>query len=166
MKNKYVEELRAEAGLEEEEDIPEENLLPVSPETEQKTVRKTMKTVFFFMGVLLVLEAAVVLFLLYGPINDWSHGKWQALAGLLVGGILGALWFWSLSRQIRGTLELPEQQAKNRMRLGAILRYVLLAALIAAAFITKILNPLLILIGVLNLKPAAFFSGLLNKKHA
>ena len=166
MKNRYVDELRTEAGFEEEEEIPAENLLPVSPEEDEKTVRRTMKTVFFFMGVFFIAELLAVLFLIGGPIVKPEPEKWKAVFGLVLGEVFGALWFFSLSLQVKSALELQENQAKNRMRLGAILRYLLLAGLIAGASFTRIADPILILVGVFNLKLAAFVSGLFDKKHA
>ena len=166
MKNKYVDELRAEAGFEEDGEIPAENLLPVLPEEEEKTVRRTMKTVFFFMGIFFIAELLIVLFFIGGPVWQPDADKWKALFGLLLGEAFGVLWFLSLSVQVKSALDLPENKAKNRMRLGAILRYLLLAGLVVGAYFTRIVDPILILVGVFNLKLAAFISGLLDKKHA
>ena len=166
MKNRYVDELRAEAGLEEEDEIPEENILPVLPGEEEKTVRETMKTVFFFMGVLFLIEAVIVLLFIGGPLVRPTWDKWKALLGLVVGEAFGVLWFLSISSQIRHVLDLQEHQAKNSMRLGAVLRFLLLAAVVVGAYFTRIVDPILILVGVFNLKLSAFLSGFFNKKHA
>ncbi|MBO4411723.1 MAG: hypothetical protein J5794_06005 [Lachnospiraceae bacterium] len=166
MKNKYFDELKEAAGLEEEEEIPEENLVPVSPEEGQLTVRRTVRTVFFIMGILTLLEALAVLFLADGPVTDWEHGKWQDFAGLFLGAAVGAVWFWTMKIQIEQTAELPENQAKWKIRLGAVLRYLVLAGLIVGAWLTGFANPILIFIGVFNLKLAIYLSGLFNKKHS
>lgn len=166
MKNRYFDELKEIGITEEEEEIPEENLLPFSETGEKERVRKTVRAVLFVMLGLLAVETAVVLFFVGGPVSDWTHGKWQALLGLFIGVALAVLWFLTIRHEIERATEEPEMDPHKKIRIGTILRYLALLAILAGAFLTGWANPILILIGMLNLKVAAYASGFFNKQNA
>ena len=165
MKNKYFDQLKEEAELEDELEVPEENLLPVSPEEDRKKLKKTVTAVYAVMAFLFAAEFAVVLFFVGGPVGNWTNGKWQAVLGLVLGAAFGAVWFATLKIQTERAVEAPETQSKRKIRAGAIIRYVVLLLLLTGALLTGWANPVLIIIGVLNMKLAAYAAGFfLSKK--
>lgn len=166
MKNKYFDLLKEEGLRDEEDEIPEENLLPISGEEDEKKVRHTVFTMLLFLGLFTVVEALLVLFLLYGSVTEWSKGKGQALLGLALGSAVAVFWLFTMKRNVEDSLTPGEAHPKAKIRIGAVLRYLLLAGLLVFAVFTHWIDPVLLLVGVFNLKLAGYASWIFDKKHA
>ena len=166
-KNKYYEKLIDENLVFEDEDTEpdEEDLAPYDPARSEGIVDKTARTVLLLIGGLFLLEALVVLFFIYGNVTVWSRGKWQALLGLLVGSAFAVLWFLAIRHQIERLVDPGAQHVKGRLRGGAVVRMLLFIGLLAAGYFTKVMDPILMIVGAFNLKIAAYLTGLLFQKN-
>ena len=164
MKNKYMDMLREEANLEEdEEDLSEENLIPYDEEASGYASDDLVSVMRRTILLLSVSEAVIVLLFVYGFIDNWTHGKWQALLGLFIGSGYAVFWLYSLKWQTEALIEPEAQHRKGRLKLGAAARIVLLAGLVALACFTGIFNPVLCIIGALNLKLSGYLYPLCKK---
>ena len=164
-KNKYFNILYEEGMTDEpEEEIPEENILPYDEEAHKDSVQKLTKSVLYTIAGLAALEVLIVLFFVYGFVNDWTHGKWQAIVGLIVGSAYGALWFMMIVWQTESLLMPEETHHKGKLKLGAVARYALLVGLGALGYFTGWFNPLLMVIGAFNMKLSSYLQPLLQKK--
>lgn len=166
MKNKYMDMLREEANLEEdeqEEEISEENLLPYDEEKSQHATEELVTVMRRTILLLSGLEAVITVCFVYGFPNNWTHGKWQALLGLLIGTAYAVLWLYSLKWQME-SLVMPETtHQKGKLKLGSVARILLLALICAAALVTKVFNPILVIIGAFNLKLAGLLYPLCKR---
>ena len=169
-KNKYYSELLDAAGLEDlledpdEEEGEEENPSSETAEAEDPDVlKRTVKEVIFLIAALTLVEILLTL-LLIGK-RDFSFGglKLSVALGLLFGGAFGIALFLIMKKQIEQIVMLPAKNAQSKLRLGAILRIVCVAAVAVAFAFLKWISPLGFLVGVLNLKIAAQLAPLLDK---
>ena len=160
-KNKYYDALYEEGLKDEEEEIPEENLLPESYANDRTDVKKTVLLVLILMGCFTFVEAVLIFVLPFPVFFERICGRGGLFFGLLIGLILGAVWFLTMEYQLRGILGgAPSPKAK--LKIGAILRILLVIGVLVLAYFTRWFSPITVLIGVLNLKFAAFLAGMLK----
>ena len=184
-KNKYYSELLDAAGLEDLLEDPEEENPEESPEEEDAgedageestpldaevsgtedpdVLERTVKEVLFLICALTLLE--ILLTLIFIGKRDLSFGglKLSVALGLLFGGVFSVGMFLIMKKQVEEIVELPAKNAESKLRLGAILRIVCVAAVAIAFAFLKWISPLGFLVGVLNLKFAAQLAPLLDK---
>ncbi len=83
--------------------------------------------------------------------------------GLLIGVLLAVagavhMW-WSLNRG----LDLPEKEAVKSLSIQNILRYLILAAVLALLIVTKFANPIFTFAGYMGMKVSAYLNPLIHK---
>lgn len=164
MKNKSYDILE-EIGIIEEEEIPEEKLISTSPDEDQKAVQKTVGSLMLIMGVLAVIELVLVL-VFAGRSDGWVQGRWRAVLGLFIGLAISVGWLFSIKAQFKNGVGSEGTEIRKKIRIGAIIRYFILVAVLLTAYFTGFAHPILIIVGVFNLKIAAYLSGFFNKKDA
>ena len=134
------------------------------PEDGERRLKRTVQGVLLLIALFTLIELLVVLFFIGGETFVFGELKLACVLGLLIGAGMAMLLFLLMKRQIETVLDLPENSAKNRLRLGSILRIVSVMALaVLFAFLMKYIHPLAFLVGVLNLKAAALLQPLLDK---
>lgn len=83
--------------------------------------------------------------------------------GLLIGVVLALLgavhMWWSLNRG----LDLPEKEAVKSLSTQNIIRYFILAAVLAALIGTKLANPIFTFAGYMGMKVSAYLNPLIHK---
>lgn len=83
--------------------------------------------------------------------------------GLLIGvalALAGAVhMWWSLNRG----LDLPEKEAVKSLSIQNIIRYLILAAVLAVLIVTKIANPIFTFAGYMGMKVSAYLNPLIHK---
>ena len=166
-KNKYYEKLIDENLVFDDEDTEpsEEDLAPYDPALSAGIVGKTTKTVMLLIAALYLLEMLIVLFFVYGGPAVWDRGKWQALLGLTVGAGFAELWYLAIRNQIERLIDPAAQHVKGRLRGGAVVRMLLFIGLLAAGYFTKVMDPILMIVGAFDLKIAAYLTGLIFQKQ-
>ncbi|MBR4768284.1 MAG: hypothetical protein IK088_04825 [Lachnospiraceae bacterium] len=166
--NRYYEALK-EAGELTDEPVPEDHLLPKERSYDRTPVKKTVTAVLLLIAGLTLLEA--VLIVIFRNIQAFrsGNGLFGALFGLLLGTVIGLVWFLTMKKQIDMILSGGAAHPNANLKIGAIFRFVGVAAVIAVGVFTGFYNPLTVIIGVINLKIAAFIAGFLlnrGKKEA
>ena len=124
-----------------------------------RTVRAVLMLIVFFT----LAELLIVLFFIGGEDFTFGSLKLSCALGLIAGGCAAAVFFLLMKRQVETVTAMPSQSAKNRLKLGSILRILAVAAMAVLFAFTKVIHPLAFLIGVLNLKFAALAAPLLDK---
>lgn len=124
-----------------------------------RTVRAVLMLIVFFT----LAELLIVLFFIGGEDFTFGSLKLSCALGLIAGGCAAAVFFLLMKRQVETVTAMPSQSAKNRLKLGSILRILAVAAMTVLFAFTKVIHPLAFLIGVLNLKFAALAAPLLDK---
>ena len=147
-----------EASTEEESSGPE-----ITGTEDPEVLERTVKEVIFLIAVLTLVEILLTLILI-GK-RDFSFGglKLSVALGLLFGGAFGIGLFLIMKKQIEQIVELPAKNAQSKLRLGAILRIIAVAAVAVAFAFLKWISPLGFQVGLLNLKFAAQLAPLLDK---
>lgn len=159
MRNKYFEELQEEGVWDDEDD----EVIPADPKEDEKAVRVTFIRVVLTIISFSLLEALVILFLIGGFLPEFTRLKWTSLVGILVGTIVSIFLFWFMKKQIEEIVDMEEQKAKGTLKFGAIARILIVIAILAVSFITKIANPIAVIVSILNLKFAAIIQPFLDK---
>ena len=182
-KNKYYSELLEAADLNdlidgedetEEADaydasLPDEgaeyDAAPAEAEEEdgEDPMIRTVRAVLLLIALFTLAELLIVLFFIGGEDFTFGSLKLSCALGLIAGGCAAAVFFLLMKRQVETVTAMPSQTAKNRLKLGSILRILAVAAMAVLFAFIKVIHPLTFLIGVLNLKFAALAAPLLDK---
>ena len=165
--NKYYEKLIDENLVFDDEDTEpsEEDLLPYDPARSEGIVRKTSRTIMLPIAGLYLLEFLIVLLFVYGNVTVWDRGKWQALLGLTVGAGFAELWYLLIRNQVERLVDPAAQHVKGRLRGGAVLRMLIFIGILAAGYFTRVMDPILLIVGAFDLKIAAYLTGLIFQKR-
>lgn len=163
MKNKYFDILYEEGFTDEPNEIPEENILPYDGKADEKRTARVFRNVLLLIAGFSLTELLIALFFIAGPVYDFSNGKPQVLIGLLVGTALSVLWFVTIRIQITKISDPLDKNETRALRFGAVIRILVLSGILALAVFTDFMNPVAILIGAFNLKPASYIAGLIGR---
>ena len=97
-----------------------------------------------------------IVLLFFSRETAYSLGLWIGIVLAVLGAV--HMW-WSLNRG----LELPEKEAVKSLSTHNIIRYFILAAVLAALIVTNIANPIFTFAGYMGMKVSAYLNPLIHK---
>lgn len=119
--------------------------------------RKIDPTLFeLCLGILAYGVVFEIALLFFSREITYSLGLWIGVVLALAGAV--HMW-WSLNRG----LDLPEKEAVKSLSIQNIIRYLILAAVLAALIGTKFANPIFTFAGYMGMKVSAYLNPLIHK---
>lgn len=100
-----------------------------------------------------------IVLLIFSREITYSLGLWIGVVLALAGAV--HMW-WSLNRG----LDLPEKEAVKSLSIHNIIRYLILAAVLAVLIGTRLANPIFTFAGYMGMKVSAYLNPLIHKLHA
>lgn len=123
----------------------------------KEKITRINRTLFELETGILLFGAACQVFVFLMKEKIWySCGLWM---GILTAAVCAFHMWWSLDR----ALDLPERSAVKSLSTNAILRYLVIAAVLAGMAISGIGDPLAAFLGVMGLKVSAYMHFITRK---
>lgn len=109
--------------------------------------------------------------LIYGGLIQ-AGGMWfvqdklDFTTGLWIGIALAFFLLWHMNRSIQNAVELDEEGAIHRMRGGTSIRTVAILAIVVIVYYLSLGNVLMVFVGALGLKVAAYLQPFVHERFA
>ena len=147
--------LLEEAGLWNEDDEDTEDNIDIKPVTEETSLRQTLYEMLTGMAVWGIVCEFVGIWFVPDQMK-YTFGLW---IGILLAAGMAAHIAWS----VNWAVDLNQKSAENKIRLHAVLRYVVVLAVFAVLIFTDFANPLAAFLGIICLKVSAFLQPFAHK---
>lgn len=132
-------------------------------EKKNDSVKETVKNVLIVITGLLFVELIVTCLFIGGNITVWSELKISVLLGLTAGSIIGAGMFLHIKKTLEESIAFGENSASSHIRKSYAIRMIVVGVLMVLAAWSGWFHVLGLLLGIMNLKIAAYMQPILHK---